>query len=54
VIAVVVPEDLPVAAQLPPGQQVRFAVVDPHTLAPVNQDTSQEFAVSTASEGNQP
>ena len=54
VIAVVVPEDLPVAAQLPPGQHVRFAVVDPHTLAPVDQDTSQEFAVSTASEGNQP
>jgi KipI family sensor histidine kinase inhibitor len=34
VIAVVVPEDLPVAAQLPPGQRVRFTVVDPETLAP--------------------
>ena len=54
VIAVVVPEDLPVAAQLPPGQHVRFSVVDPHTLSPIDQDTSQEFAVSTASEGNQP
>jgi allophanate hydrolase subunit 2 len=29
VIAVVVPEDLPVAAQLPPGHCVRFVVVDP-------------------------
>ncbi|MBT2514904.1 5-oxoprolinase/urea amidolyase family protein [Arthrobacter sp. ISL-30] len=35
VIAVVVPEDLPVAAQLPPDQRVRFTVVDPETLAPI-------------------
>ncbi|WP_457973081.1 5-oxoprolinase subunit B/C family protein [Arthrobacter sp. D1-17] len=53
VIAVVVPEDLPVAAQLPPGQHVRFSIVDPHTLAPIDH-TSPEFAVSTASEGTQP
>jgi KipI family sensor histidine kinase inhibitor len=34
VIAVVVPEDLPVAAQLPPGTSVRFLLVDPDTLEP--------------------
>ncbi|CEA09720.1 KipI antagonist [Arthrobacter saudimassiliensis] len=34
VIAVVVPEDLPVAAQLPPGHALRFVFVDPDTLAP--------------------
>ncbi|MER1995566.1 MAG: 5-oxoprolinase/urea amidolyase family protein [Arthrobacter sp.] len=34
VIAVVVPEDLPVAAQLPPGHRVNFMFVDPDTLAP--------------------
>ena len=34
VIAVVVPEDLPDAAQLAPGTRVRFAVVDPDTLQP--------------------
>lgn len=54
VIAVVVPEDLPLAGQLPPGQHVRFSIVDPRTLAPVSQDTAQEFALSTASEGTQP
>jgi KipI family sensor histidine kinase inhibitor len=32
VVAVVVPEDLPAAAQLAPGSPVRFAVVDPDTL----------------------
>ncbi|MGF9663852.1 carboxyltransferase domain-containing protein [Arthrobacter crystallopoietes] len=32
VIAAVVPEDLPVAAQLPPGSTVRFVLVDPDTL----------------------
>ncbi|MFJ2661694.1 5-oxoprolinase subunit B/C family protein [Arthrobacter koreensis] len=35
VIAVVIPEDLPVAAQLPPGDPVRFIFVDPDTLAPL-------------------
>jgi KipI family sensor histidine kinase inhibitor len=35
VIAVVVPEDLPTAAQLPPGHRVRFTLVDPSTLEPV-------------------
>ena len=35
VIAVVVPEDLPTAAQLPPGHRVRFTVVDPSTLEPL-------------------
>ncbi len=34
VIAVVVPEDLPVAAQLVPGTAVRFVVVDPDSLTP--------------------
>jgi allophanate hydrolase subunit 2 len=53
VIAVVVPEDLPVAAQLPPGQHVRFSIVDPRTLVPIDH-TSSEFAVSTASEGTKP
>ncbi|AUI50530.1 carboxyltransferase domain-containing protein [Arthrobacter crystallopoietes] len=32
VIAAVVPEDLPVAAQLPPGTTIRFVLVDPDTL----------------------
>ncbi|GER22606.1 allophanate hydrolase [Zafaria cholistanensis] len=35
VIAAVVPEDLPVAAQLPPGTAIRFHLVDPDTLEPV-------------------
>lgn len=35
VIAVVVPEDLPTAAQLPPGHRVRFIPVDPSTLEPL-------------------
>ncbi|MGP9836135.1 carboxyltransferase domain-containing protein [Arthrobacter sp. 179] len=34
VIAVVVPEDLPAAAQVPPGTSIRFTVVDPDTLLP--------------------
>ncbi|POH60098.1 carboxyltransferase domain-containing protein [Arthrobacter glacialis] len=34
VIGVVVPEDLPAAAQLTPGSRVRFIMVDPDTLAP--------------------
>ncbi|MFF2298928.1 5-oxoprolinase/urea amidolyase family protein [Arthrobacter sp. efr-133-R2A-120] len=49
VIAVVVPEDLPTAAQLPPGHRVRFTIVDPATLEP------HEPAVAGAvSEGTQP
>lgn len=35
VIAVVVPEDLPAAAQIPPGAAVNFTLVDPDTLLPV-------------------
>ena len=35
VIAVVVPEDLPVAAQLPPGTTIRFQAVDPGTMEPL-------------------
>jgi KipI family sensor histidine kinase inhibitor len=65
VIAVVVPEDLPLAAQLPPGHHVEFTIVDPRTLAPVDQEvvdqaaarqeTSRESAVgATAFEGSQP
>ncbi|GAB5078806.1 5-oxoprolinase subunit B/C family protein [Arthrobacter sp. AD-310] len=34
VIGAVVPEDLPAAAQLPPGTAVRFVEVDPETLQP--------------------
>lgn len=34
VIGVVVPEDLPLAAQLPPGSDVRFELVTPLTLVP--------------------
>ncbi|MCX2747324.1 5-oxoprolinase/urea amidolyase family protein [Arthrobacter sp. MI7-26] len=49
VIAVVVPEDLPTAAQLPPGHRVGFTIVDPATLEPL------EPAVAGAvSEGTQP
>ncbi|KAD3514980.1 carboxyltransferase domain-containing protein [Arthrobacter yangruifuii] len=36
VIAVVVPQDLPVAAQLPPSHPVRFVFVDPDSLAPLS------------------
>ncbi|TLM74965.1 5-oxoprolinase/urea amidolyase family protein [Pseudarthrobacter sp. NamB4] len=35
VIGAVIPEDLPAAAQLPPGTAVRFADVDPETLQPL-------------------
>jgi KipI family sensor histidine kinase inhibitor len=34
VIAVVIPEDLPAAAQVPPGGRIRFTVVDSATLQP--------------------
>ena len=39
VIGVVVPEDLPLAAQLPPGAAVRFALVDGEDPPPENSDT---------------
>ncbi|TLM87185.1 5-oxoprolinase/urea amidolyase family protein [Pseudarthrobacter sp. NamE5] len=35
VIGAVIPEDLPAAAQLPPGTAVRFVDVDPETLQPL-------------------
>ncbi len=35
VIGVVVPDDLPIAAQLPPGTMLRFESVDPETLQPL-------------------
>lgn len=35
VIAAVVPEDLPAAAQLPPGTALRFVEVDPESLRPL-------------------
>lgn len=55
VIAVVVPEDLPAAAQLPPGHRVRFSIVDPETLNPLDRYTPRVSAVSgTVSEGTQP
>ncbi len=60
VIAVVVPEDLPVAAQLPPGHRVRFHIVDAETLQPVPAATQnpsarlEPAASGTASEGTTP
>ena len=36
VIAVVVPQDMPVAAQLPPGHPVRFVFVNPDSLVPLS------------------
>lgn len=42
VIAVVVPEDLPVAAQLPPGTTVRFQAVDPGTMEPLRPAALQQ------------
>jgi KipI family sensor histidine kinase inhibitor len=67
VIAVVVPEDLHTAAQLPPGQRVRFTVVDPQTLEPLAPPASVSPApvspvpvspvpgdAGAAPEGNQP
>ncbi|WP_312181329.1 carboxyltransferase domain-containing protein [Arthrobacter sp.] len=47
VIAAVVPADLPLAAQLPPGHPVRFVFVDPDTLAPL----SPEAAAGLFTEG---
>ncbi|MHC6594931.1 5-oxoprolinase subunit B/C family protein [Arthrobacter sp. C152] len=35
VIGAVIPEDLPAAAQLPPGTPLRFVAVDPETLRPL-------------------
>ncbi|MHC6223024.1 5-oxoprolinase subunit B/C family protein [Arthrobacter sp. MMS24-S77] len=49
VIAVVVPEDLPTAAQLPPGHSVRFTIVDPATLEPL-----ELAATGAVPEGTQP
>ncbi|WP_284982811.1 5-oxoprolinase/urea amidolyase family protein [Arthrobacter sp. efr-133-TYG-118] len=49
VIAVVVPEDLPTAAQLPPGHRVLFTIVDPATLEPL-----EPAATGAVSEGTQP
>jgi KipI family sensor histidine kinase inhibitor len=46
VIAVVIPEDLSVAAQVPPGGRVQFTVVDSGTLEPLAQ-----AAKDTISEG---
>ncbi|MEO5778207.1 MAG: 5-oxoprolinase/urea amidolyase family protein [Arthrobacter oryzae] len=60
VIAVVVPEDLPVAAQLPPGHRVRFHIVDAETLQPVpaapqeNSARLEPATGGTASEGTTP
>lgn len=52
VIAVVVPEDLPTAAQVPPGHRVRFSIVDPETLNPLDRYSPLVSAVSgTVSEG---
>ncbi len=42
VIAVVVPEDLPVAAQLPPGTTIRFQAVDPGTMEPLRPAALQQ------------
>ncbi|MET4061800.1 KipI family sensor histidine kinase inhibitor [Arthrobacter sp. UYP6] len=40
VIAAVVPQDVPVAAQLPPGHPVRFVFVNPDTLAPLSPEAA--------------
>ena len=48
VIAVVVPQDLPVAAQLPPGHPVRFVFSNPDTLAPLSaEETAGLFTEGT-------
>ncbi len=48
VIAAVVPQDLPVAAQLPPGHPVRFVFSNPDTLAPLSaEDTAGLFTEGT-------
>jgi KipI family sensor histidine kinase inhibitor len=49
VIAVVVPEDLPTAAQLPPGHRIRFTIVDPTTLAPAEPAAPSRQLESAAS-----
>jgi KipI family sensor histidine kinase inhibitor len=49
VIAAVVPEDLPVAAQLPPGTAIRFVLVDPDTLQPTGTP-----GATTSEEGPRP
>ena len=49
VIAAVVPEDLPVAAQLPPGTTIRFVLVDPDTLQPAGTP-----GATTSEEGPRP
>jgi KipI family sensor histidine kinase inhibitor len=54
VIAVVVPEDLPTAAQLPPGHRVRFTIVDPATLEPLVPAVPAAAAAGATAEGNQP
>lgn len=53
VIAVVIPEDLPTAAQLPPGHRVRFTVVDPQSLEPIAAPASPNSGdAGPAPEGN--
>ncbi|MDQ0661606.1 KipI family sensor histidine kinase inhibitor [Arthrobacter ulcerisalmonis] len=47
VIAVVVPEDLPVAAQLPPGALIRFQAVDPGTMEPLRPGALQQPTTPT-------
>ncbi|MCC3302113.1 carboxyltransferase domain-containing protein [Arthrobacter sp. zg-Y895] len=48
VIAVVVPQDLPVAAQLSPGHPVRFVFSNPDTLAPLSaEETAGLFTEGT-------
>jgi KipI family sensor histidine kinase inhibitor len=54
VIAVVVTEDLPSAAQLSPGHLVSFTIVDPETLKPIEQNRPCVSAIrGTVSEGTQ-
>ncbi|MGD6980683.1 MULTISPECIES: urea amidolyase family protein [Citricoccus] len=55
VIGVVVPEDLPLAAQLPPGAGVRFELVTPLTLVPaVHLDAATSPERGTADPGADP
>ena len=55
VIAVVLPEDIPAAAQLAPGTGVRFVAVDPDTLKPAARGAGDRDALAAdAAEGIHP
>ncbi|WP_372697473.1 carboxyltransferase domain-containing protein [Arthrobacter sp. JSM 101049] len=54
VIAVVVPEDLPAAAQAAPGTALRFRVVDPDTLEADTLDAAAPAPAPATTEGTRP